>query len=648
MRVLMSWLLVVSLSLTVLVFSVADNTILHVTEFEEIQRLGIGSVYDLAFHPDNQTLAVATATGLYLYSVPDLVQTSNFDFFDEPVTDLIWSPDGKWLAFATDNEVSVWNRSTDEVHFLTDGIYSTQLDWSPDGRQLGALGMPLNAPSNYNNPAWSQLHRWQIQDNRIKDYGSVTVQASQYGFTSFHWAEDYMIAQTSAAELHIMAWPVSNPQQIISLRWVAGGETLTASPDKRFLVLNYYYDQNGTAMQLLDTRTLTWRDIPKDNDMIYARSTWKNETLIVVSDNEYRQDVSTQMTVFDTATWQILESLQLSYPIDVWYGKLTMALNGQYIATVTNSQLMLIDISSWEVISQISTTWPKYHTALAISPDNNYLAVIQWTPDQNEILRIIDIHTEEIIVDIPNIPEEIGILTFSPNSDYLAILHTENRHITFVNIDKKQAVPYYSTFPENISKLVWRESNIFGLTYNEIYQLPFRLAGQDFLIFQIKRLTSVDILKNETLYEKLLHWNLHDIRILDGARSDNGTYLAIQNNFNTSSSSVLHIQNTRTNEIVKTISFYGQIIDAVAWHHDYLVIATSYDYIDSLSYLHFYLIDTENNSFQDEPNFIIEAHNIAHIGGGAVSSEVTHLWWEGDELYSIGVDGTVRTWGIPD
>ncbi len=106
----------------------------------ELLRIGRGRATSVRIAPDSQTLAVATAVGVWLYRLdePDAGRLLPHDAVIHAVD---WSPDGSQVAgSAEDGTILIWDAASGEVvHTLRENDSpGPGLAWSPDGRQLAA------------------------------------------------------------------------------------------------------------------------------------------------------------------------------------------------------------------------------------------------------------------------------------------------------------------------------------------------------------------------------------------------------------------------------------------------------------------------------------------------------------------------------
>lgn len=105
-----------------------------------------GAVFSVSFSPDGHWLAsggskntvklweVATGREMYTWIIPLTPVSTN------RITDIAFSPDGLQLAASADNRIKLWDVSSRrELHTLHG--YNIALAFSPDGRQLSAIGL---------------------------------------------------------------------------------------------------------------------------------------------------------------------------------------------------------------------------------------------------------------------------------------------------------------------------------------------------------------------------------------------------------------------------------------------------------------------------------------------------------------------------
>jgi len=105
----------------------------------QLARWGEGAVYDATFLPNNQQLAVASATGIYLYAVADLSDVGVLPT-NVPAERVAFSPDGRLLASTFSKTIWLWDAKSKKVLRKLEGHTDriNDVSFSPDGRLLAS------------------------------------------------------------------------------------------------------------------------------------------------------------------------------------------------------------------------------------------------------------------------------------------------------------------------------------------------------------------------------------------------------------------------------------------------------------------------------------------------------------------------------
>ena len=143
----------------------------QLTEFKG-HKGGIGSV---SFSPDGQQIATGGdqdgTVKLWDLSGKPLAQfkvarSRDWNNNIRPVWDISFSPDGKLLAIAVDNEVKLLNLSGKQLAKFQGG---SQVSFSPDGKHIATVGTPLT-----NGTPLAKL--WNLSGQQLAEFGS------EYGY----------------------------------------------------------------------------------------------------------------------------------------------------------------------------------------------------------------------------------------------------------------------------------------------------------------------------------------------------------------------------------------------------------------------------------------------------------------------------------
>jgi WD40 repeat protein len=99
----------------------------------QLARWGTGRLYQTALSPDRKTLAVATATGLFLYDAATLEELPSIAPEKKAVLNVIFSPDGAYLAVQTIENTMVYSFASSNWSSLLpiSDSYSSHTDQQP-------------------------------------------------------------------------------------------------------------------------------------------------------------------------------------------------------------------------------------------------------------------------------------------------------------------------------------------------------------------------------------------------------------------------------------------------------------------------------------------------------------------------------------
>ena len=108
-----------------------------------IARVGHGLIVDMAFSPDNASLAVATWIGVWIYELETMQPIALLETERGIVGNVVLSPDGKWVATSNgDGIIKVREIETEQRVANIQGWHdgTSQLAFSPDSQYIAASG----------------------------------------------------------------------------------------------------------------------------------------------------------------------------------------------------------------------------------------------------------------------------------------------------------------------------------------------------------------------------------------------------------------------------------------------------------------------------------------------------------------------------
>lgn len=165
----------------------------NIDKLQIIGKWGKGNVYGAALSPDEKTLAVATATGVYLYDNETLQQKQ---FIDLPIVAeqnklysfrqaISFSPDGNLLAIAH-NGIKIWNLSTNKYEKWIDNriadYKAVHIAFTPHGNAIVVMSMGTYQPCDSTGGNFA-LYDIKTQDLLYNDYFCPESSLFYFNFT---------------------------------------------------------------------------------------------------------------------------------------------------------------------------------------------------------------------------------------------------------------------------------------------------------------------------------------------------------------------------------------------------------------------------------------------------------------------------------
>ena len=108
-----------------------------------IARLGPGLIFDMAFSPDNVSLAVGTRVGVWMYEIDTVQPVTLFETERGMISNVVFSPDGQWVATSNaDGIINVREIETQQRVAKIQGWHggTSRLAFSPDSQYIAASG----------------------------------------------------------------------------------------------------------------------------------------------------------------------------------------------------------------------------------------------------------------------------------------------------------------------------------------------------------------------------------------------------------------------------------------------------------------------------------------------------------------------------
>ncbi len=677
MRIYVSWVLVIMIGLSATLFSTANKTVLHLADYEEIQRTGSGYINVLAYSPTADLLAAGTETGVYLYEIPTFTEVSNFGFFTLPIVRLKWSPDGRWLAFGTSANIYIWDSKTNLVTLLVEDLLNNDFDWALAGHELGAVGLDsekrvVDGETVRDN----MLYQWTFADTDIQTHVPVILPLKYKGIEAFIWGDGVMIVRGDWQISSIVAWPENKPEEVVRLETTTTpSQRLTTSPHKESVILDYYVDFDAHIIHRLDTKNLAWDNLEVARDISEAHLIEGKDSIIARDLVSYQ---ITYVTILDNLTGALKQDFQLDYPMD--RQNFVLAPDEGYAVSISRGQLILIDMTSWDIIATQPLTFRigQQIYSGAFDAQHALTASKQWDVQSGWIIQITNTQTGETLGKIPQPTEDIFLMAFSPDSRYLALNHYSGA-LTIIDLASFTVIPDLEwTLPDAFSEMVWHADRIFIVSDLKLYSLPLNADGlpdaqAEITLFEPSQQLvpiyglasfgdvilfshSYALTPDQTLYayrDQELLWQATSTYLAPHSLSPDGRFGLTLNAY-----FVIQVRDIYSGEIMDERQFWLEEqkrhpyvrVASTAWHpNGYVALSAGSPAEKAAFSVQIWMINEQGHFRLDEPFYLVDSiHQDFQFGCCTGITDITQLWWHHNTLYSASTDGTLRAWGIPD
>lgn len=330
----------------------------NANRLQPVGTLGNGGVFQAAYSPDGATLALAGATGIWLYDTADLNSRSRLLMTESPTTALAYSPDGTIIASGHANgEIHLWNAlsgaavelSAAQTMLMQTGHRDrvNALAFSPDGTALASSSGSGDTYSENAVQLWDLARGAQLWADRQWSFPVWSVAFSPDGQT---------LAVDSGNTVNLRAAFDDGSE---GYRTIEREQPQPAAPDSLFLsesVLVFNdgttlrftaFDNSGETLNLADDGTVEIGTTEPGNAFFAHVSTIAadNDGAAVVvgttSGGVYLVDVETR------------EVTTLREPDGTQTMSVAISSGGQVAATFNTGEVSLYDLASGEAVGQL-------------------------------------------------------------------------------------------------------------------------------------------------------------------------------------------------------------------------------------------------------------------------------------------------------
>lgn len=222
-----------------------EIVIFDVQSGQELRRIPANhTLQRIAVSPDGQMIASAAVQELILWRLNEAAGQSLASFVNLDIYGLAFSPDGQWLALASDfynnREVTVWNVASGQVletlPTVTGGFAGTSVAFSPDGELM----------------AWTAGRAVKVWD-MVEEQMRFTVNDPEgSGGTSVAFSPDRKLLAVAFLSGSVSLLDVTDGQAVATIPVAANQHPLyiVFSPDGRILTLVLKLNKTDTVVQL--------------------------------------------------------------------------------------------------------------------------------------------------------------------------------------------------------------------------------------------------------------------------------------------------------------------------------------------------------------------------------------------------------------
>ncbi len=358
-----------------------------------------GGIWDVAWSPDGQTIAVTTHFGsdVALYSFPDGRRLRSFSLGGMGGRAVSWSPDGRWLAVPT-GRLGMIDPVAGTIALSKSGVSSVYGCWSPDGRAFATIDEE------------GKLKFW----NPVKLEMTVELAAFSRGLNGgIAWSPDGRWIATGTVDGHVRIWDASLRRVVHDL----SGEHLEVfavawepkplngvENDPNWPRLVSVGNPNGVVWNVIEGKKLVSFGLQGHS----LKTAWSpdGKRIATVATN--------RPALHDAATGELLSvAPNIGQPHNSSSSHVTA--DGKTLRALIGSDLLIFNGESGEYLKRLGNM-PGF--TLAVSPKDDWLAAYNPGKEPGELI-VIDTATYEQRRPLAGHSGKITGVNFSPDGSRL-------------------------------------------------------------------------------------------------------------------------------------------------------------------------------------------------------------------------------------
>ncbi|MFQ3567306.1 MAG: SH3 domain-containing protein [Aggregatilineales bacterium] len=315
-------------------------TPLNLDALEVLALLPVPEVIDLAFSADQALLALASANGVIVYLLPELVQERSLTNTEISATAVAFSPDGRYLAYGVFPSTLVIADSDDDGFAFelpnppSDGINA--LAFSPADRDVLAVGSgSLFGGAGRESISLYHVGRAALTARRSANFGVNSLAFSPDG-SLLAWADSSVHLYSLALGRDIVVYPVEAPlfTPLAFLPTEAPGGGALAYADGTVV----YLEPLGPAIERRSYELVEFSLVPRaiafspDGALLAVLSVWGPAP---------QQTALPRLDIFDTETTDLIFAQEFENPRAIAFSP-----DGTLLAVALDDEVILLGIDN--------------------------------------------------------------------------------------------------------------------------------------------------------------------------------------------------------------------------------------------------------------------------------------------------------------
>jgi len=591
-------------------------------QIQEISRLGMGKFGQVAWHPDNTKIALATSSGVYLFKPTDL---SNPFFINtgDWADSVEFSPDGAFLAIGLhQGDVLLWDVYAETIQTTLTGHTGkvSDLIFSTNNRYLFSASFDRT------------VKMWNVYDGtEIK-----TIVAHSQPIRSIDVSRDGRFLVTGANDRLVKLWDVASSTSLKEFPIPASALSVAISPDSEYIA-------SGGADGIIRQWSITSFQL-RNEPIVNPTGVWSLQFDQHGTSLFYFSDYG---KFYQTSVHGSQESQDAIHLLKRPVRDIADALGGNFEyfrhqAVSTNEKM--IAFSTWDgylaIYNREAGTVTKsiriefdHLNQIAFSPNNKHLA----TGGIRQLTTLWRIPNSQIVNSFRRILP--GGNPFSPNSDLLTIASPVEYYMETVDVKTGKNITVMGEYPRGANVLFLREGNLLAASTinqtkvwdvpakSELYQKSGRISACRFLSAQhddefLALFTKTSVFQNQNTATDWICSMLDRGEVNLATTNTDQSLLAFAN-----SDGLLELWNAKTSDRIWRSPSYHEI-RAIAISPDSRLVASG---------------------STDASITVWDANNgqaIITLDGCYAGVEALQFSPDGKWLGSASSDGIVRLWGI--